>query len=355
MAHNIEYVNGKLTYAQSYRAPMPWWYNKTTMVPNIVEEADINDISVWASASGLDFELEKVHLFHEVPEHLQETYGEFLPTESSIIRRKDTLDTFGIFKDRYQLVQPSEALEFISQIVSVSDEFEIETACALKKGAIIWVLARYLPGGNVIGEEHQSYIMIATSCDGSLATTASATMVRVVCNNTLNASLYASNSCIVKLKHSAQFNSERQAKFLNSLNQAAEGFAQYKSLAESLSRVKASKDKVNDLFSRLMIGDDYKDMDKIPTRSQNNLDKLWECWGTTLDETEQTYWAVLNAITRYADHEVSLNKTSNSNSAEKRILSSQFESGSGFKLKRDGLDLINQDFDNMGQKILLAA
>jgi hypothetical protein len=60
----------------------------------------------------------------------------------------------------------------------------------LKAGRKFWALARTgksaaLKGNDVVN----GYLLLATSCDGTLATVAMPTTVRVVCNNTLTIAL----------------------------------------------------------------------------------------------------------------------------------------------------------------------
>jgi phage/plasmid-like protein (TIGR03299 family) len=54
------------------------------------------------------------------------------------------------------------------------------------------------------------YILLATACDGTLATTAQFTSIRVVCNNTLAIALKAQNGAgVVKVPHSTKFDAEK--------------------------------------------------------------------------------------------------------------------------------------------------
>jgi phage/plasmid-like protein (TIGR03299 family) len=57
-----------------------------------------------------------------------------------------------------------------------------------------------LKGNDVV----RGYILLATSCDSTLATTATPTTVRVVCNNTLTVALNGASSAI-KVPHSTSF------------------------------------------------------------------------------------------------------------------------------------------------------
>lgn len=55
------------------------------------------------------------------------------------------------------------------------------------------------------------YILLATACDGTLATTAQFTSVRVVCNNTLSIAIRGQNSGegVVKVPYSTKFDAEK--------------------------------------------------------------------------------------------------------------------------------------------------
>lgn len=86
---------------------------------------------------------------------------------------------------RYKVVQPREVLEFYRDLSEVAG-FELETAGVLKAGRRFWALARTGKSTALKGNDTvHGYLLLATSCDGTLATMAIPTSVRVVCNNTL--------------------------------------------------------------------------------------------------------------------------------------------------------------------------
>jgi phage/plasmid-like protein (TIGR03299 family) len=66
-----------------------------------------------------------------------------------------------------------------------------------------------LKGSDVVN----GYLLLATSCDGTLATTATPTTVRVVCNNTLTIALNGATSAI-KVPHSTSFDAQAVKKQL---------------------------------------------------------------------------------------------------------------------------------------------
>lgn len=95
-------------------------------------------------------------------------------------------------------------LGFYRDLVSVGG-FELETAGVLRGGKKLWALAKtgqetMLAGGDKV----KAYLLLATSCDGSLATTAQFTSIRVVCNNTLQMAVGESKGAI-RVPHSTTF------------------------------------------------------------------------------------------------------------------------------------------------------
>jgi len=109
--------------------------------------------------------------------------------DQKVIVRSDTHAPLSVVSRRYQVVQPVEVLEFYRDLVEVGG-FELETAGVLKGGRKLWALAKTGQEATLRGGDRvKSYLLLATACDGTLATTAQFTSVRVVCNNTLQIAL----------------------------------------------------------------------------------------------------------------------------------------------------------------------
>jgi len=109
--------------------------------------------------------------------------------EQKVLYRSDTKAALSVVSSRYQVVQPKEILEFYRDLTEVSG-FELETAGVLKEGRKIWALAKTGQHATLKGNDTiNGYLLLATACDGTLATTAQFTSIRVVCNNTLAVAL----------------------------------------------------------------------------------------------------------------------------------------------------------------------
>src|SRR3989344_4786101 len=162
-------------------------------------------IEVWQREAGMDWQIQ------ESPVHFKsDTIGTLgaihsFP-EQKVLFRSDTKAPLSVVSNRYHTVQPREVLEFYRDLTEVSG-YELETAGVLKGGRKFWALARTGQGAVIKGNDQvNGYLLLATSCDGTLATTATPTTVRVVCNNTLTIALDGTNRAI-KVPHNTRFDS----------------------------------------------------------------------------------------------------------------------------------------------------
>lgn len=108
--------------------------------------------------------------------------------------RSDTLAdaapvVLGEVSDQYKVVQPGDVLATMQTIASELGG-ELETAGALNEGRRIFGLVRF-PDDLIVGREDRvaRYATVYTSFDGTLATCVSQTSIRIVCANTLRASI----------------------------------------------------------------------------------------------------------------------------------------------------------------------
>ena len=163
-------------------------------------------IDVWAQAAGMQWKIQETPVRYLATGDADAVYGEALEfPEQKVLYRSDTNAALSVVSQRYKVVQPQEVLEFYRDLSEVAG-FELETAGVLKAGRRFWALARTgksacLKGNDVV----HSYLLLATSCDGTLATMAIPTSVRVVCNNTLAIALQGANAGIPDTRNPADF------------------------------------------------------------------------------------------------------------------------------------------------------
>jgi phage/plasmid-like protein (TIGR03299 family) len=168
-------------------------------------------IEVWTEEAGLDYVVERAPvMFHRAPTKLEMETDPSSDDEKQVsfkgrdvLYRTDTGAPLWVASKSYNIVQPSEVMDFFAKLSDVGG-FELETAGVLSEGKRIWGLAKVNDGAPVVGHDVvRPYVLLATSYDGTLATTAKWTAIRVVCHNTLTMSVGSSTDGIVQSKSEA--------------------------------------------------------------------------------------------------------------------------------------------------------
>lgn len=167
-------------------------------------------IEIWAQQAGMDWRIESSNVSYMAKNERGQNI--LMPYEEQrVLYRSDTHEPLSVVSQRYQEVQPREILNFYKDLTEQSG-FELETAGVLKGGRKFWALARTGQSAALKGKDvSNGYILLATACDGTLATTAQFTSVRVVCNNTLSIAIrgQTSGEGVVKVPHSTKFEAEK--------------------------------------------------------------------------------------------------------------------------------------------------
>jgi phage/plasmid-like protein (TIGR03299 family) len=167
-------------------------------------------------------------------------------------------------------------------------------------------LARVGENAAVMDDQVAPYLMLATSYDGTMATVAQFTTVRVVCNNTLQASLQNhSGDGRVTIPHSAMFNAD---KVRQDLGIALDSWDRFLINANRLAARKIT-DPEMDAFLQDLIEPPYgKSYTPEQIRSSKGYQRITALFkgaqiGAGQDAVDGTAWGLLNATTQYVDHE----------------------------------------------------
>ncbi|MDI1240036.1 MAG: DUF932 domain-containing protein [Polaromonas sp.] len=292
MAHHLEqmaYVGGTPWHALGSRLPAK------------------QPLEVWAQKAGMDWKIceTPVRFVAAGKQTESEGQGNMLAFEDQkVLYRSDNHKALSVVSKRYKVVQPRAVLEFYRDLTHASG-YELETAGVLKEGRKFWALARTgketkLRGNDLV----QGYILLATSCDGTLATVATHTTVRVVCANTLAVALDNARGA-VKVPHSTTFDPAQVKSQLGIAVSQWDGF---------MARMKELTDcKVNDAaaekFLRKLICQTDAPVSANERLSQaralKTVQSLFagEGRGADLTSAKGTAWGLLNAVTQFVDHE----------------------------------------------------
>ena len=287
-------------------------------------------IEVWAQKAGMDWTICETPVRY-MTEQVGALGSIMSFDDQKVLYRSDTKAPLSVVSSRYQVVQPKAVLEFYRDLTEISG-FELETAGVLKEGKKFWALAKtgketVLKGKDLI----KGYILLATSCDGTLATTATPTTVRVVCNNTLTIALNGASSA-VKVPHSTTFDAQAVKK---QLGIAVSQWDSFMYRMKTLSERKVKSHESMNYFLKVMCETTAQSSPGMGLTNERALKKVQELYdgkghGADLASASGTAWGLLNAVTEYVDHE------RRAKSQEYRLDSSWF--GAGATLKQRALD-----------------
>lgn len=284
MAHLVE----KLAYA----GEAPWHSIGSKIDP-------LQPIEIWQKQSGISFDIKEapVRFMSEEVGSLGSIHSF---AENKVLYRSDTKAPLAVVSSRYQVVQPKEILEFYRDLTEISG-YQLETAGVLKGGKKIFALAKTgqsaaLKGNDVVN----GYVLLATACDGSLATTAQFTSIRVVCNNTLEIAL-KNGTGAVKVPHSTSFNPQAVKE---QLGIAVSNWDEFIYRMKTLSERKVKSNEAMAYFLRVF-DDKSGGANSINERAMNKVQALYngQGKGSELASSKGTAFGLLNAVTEFVDHE----------------------------------------------------
>lgn len=332
MSHELDFTTGKAAIA--YRGDVPWHGYGEVMD----EDAGLDH---WQKSAGLDWEVIRKPIFcsmyRDLEEENTEEVGERaknylnykkVPRKVALLR-SDTYDMLSVVSNRYKVVQPREVLEFFEDLIN-KNGFQMHTAGALRDGKRVWALAETGRDFQLDGDEVAAYLLLATSYDGTFATTAQFTSIRVVCNNTLSWTLERGEDQadgIIKIPHNQDF-SDTEVKLSLGLDVNWEKFTR---IIEKLARTPVTDREAIEFFLHVLNVDEEDVVEKGV--QMLNVKKLMNFYksapGSDLSTAKDTAWGLVNAVSFFTDHSM------RSKNAGTRFDSASF--GSGAKLKRRAL------------------
>lgn len=246
------------------------------------------DIEAWRKAAGMDWTIESSPVMFEA-NGMTQFDGQ------NVLYRSDTKAPLSIVSPRYKAVQPADVLEFFRTLME-QNGFQLHTAGTLFGGKRMWALANTGSYSEVVdGDGVGAFLLLTTSADRKLATTARFTSVRVVCNNTL--SMATNSKATVSLPHSSEFNI---AAMHDKLEAAVDTFGTFMKMSRAMAKAKMSNIAVDSFLTKLF------DIPHNETLKDNRASaKVLELFlgdAKGADMAGQTRWGMMNAVTEYFDH-----------------------------------------------------
>ena len=241
--------------------------------------------------AGMDWEVNSSKIYDET--------GKEIPGFKANIR-EDNGDTLGIVSNQYQIVQNSEALDFVNELPKEGD-FQFDRAGVFRGGKSIWVMGT-LPESNILGDDISNNVVFVNSHDGSSGVKVMMTPIRLICHNMINLATKRADriwsakhtSHIITKLDEARYTLQLANDYMKALNEEAE-FLASKTITES--EIEAIIDS--------MFNIDYK---TAKPRKINNLilfkNNFFSCYNEDdIKKFKGSAWGAINAMADLIDHQ----------------------------------------------------
>ena len=285
------------------------------------------DLETWKKAAGMDWEVRRAIVNYRDASNTNRIFD-----GNQVLYRSDTGQALGLASPKYKPVNPGDVLEFFRDLVD-GEGFHLNTAGTLFGGKRLWALARIGDDATVLGKDKVGgYLLLSTSCDRSLATSARFTTVRVVCNNTLSMALAmeARADTEVRIRHTAKLDPKLVHE---QLGIATGKFKSFMEAARLLASTPVSKAAAAEFTAELLRANNPALRDEVKeSKPFLAVMDLFEgnAMGADLKSAKGTLWGLLNSVTEYVDHHAKAKTDSH------RMNSAWF--GTGDKIKTDALE-----------------
>lgn len=290
MAHELEIINGE---AQMFSVRQTPWHKlgKVLDNPPTSEEA--------IKLAGLDWEVTPTQIYYKTGEF----YNAF-PKRVALVRNIDN-KPLSVVSNTYKPLQNREAFEWFDSIVQEGNA-TYETAGSLQGGKRIWVMAKLSDDMEVIkGDAVRQYILLCNSHDGISGVMIQPTPIRVVCNNTLMASL--GTGMVSNIWHQGDLTRKmEQTKRL--LGLAKEEFDVRKEVFQHMARFSVNDQKIGEYVSRLIPDANKEATDRVKESVNVARERIWqlheEGFGHEIAGVRGTMWGLYNAAVEYSDYDM---------------------------------------------------
>jgi phage/plasmid-like protein (TIGR03299 family) len=297
MSHDLETVNGQTSFA-SLRQPA--WHGLGTVFEQEVSTKEMLDL---AHLNDWNVRLEDV----AIPDGFASDKGYSFVTRTNPFDRTQN-DVLGVVGERYVPMQNEDLFDFGDLMLDGGGRWE--TAGSIKGGRQVFgslALEREtVLDPNGVGDKINTYLLINTSHDGSVAIQASITPVRVVCANTLNVALSSVKGKkgikqSFKIRHTATA-SGKVAQAREALGLANAYMDEFDIMAKDMIESEISKAKFDEIVALAYPAPTGEDKKGSYKKYQSKIDLLQSIYVGQYNNTiAGTKWGAYNALTERLD------------------------------------------------------
>jgi len=327
MAHMIDETTGRAAIAYAGKTP---WHGLGRQL------TDGASIDTWTEEAGLAYTVLSSDVLYSTPATTEPQAWK----ERKVLHRSDTGAPLAVVSKDYNVVQPAQVMDFFRKLADIGG-FKMETAGALSHGKRVWALASVGEGASVVdGDVVKPYLLLGTSYDGTMATVAKFTAIRVVCNNTITPAVNSAQDEInkgyikssVRVLHSERFDADAVRLQLGIVSNQFERFIVQ---SRQLAGLPMSTEQADAFIQELLKPYHASAVAINESRAYKRIMDLFanrKAIGADIAGVSGTRWAALNAVTQLVDHE-------RGRGTNTRLESAWF--GTGASMKNRALELLS--------------
>lgn len=206
----------------------------------------------------------------------------------------------GVVGRKYEVVQNSEAFEFLNLVADESGAV-FETAGSLNDGKQVFVSMKMPEGVTLAGGQDavDLYLMAYNSHDGTKAFTVSVTPIRPVCANTVRLALRTAKSTFA-MKHTRNV----QGRIQQAREALGVTFSYADAFAEAVDELASAAftDAEFDQFIKSLVVSKTSKTERQERNEESTMEAMRELWhAPTQANIAGTRWAAYNAVVEWAD------------------------------------------------------
>ena len=252
--------------------------------------------------AGLDWKVELRDIAWKIPGATEEY--EDIPNRKALVRLSDN-SPLAIVSDHYKPLQNREAFKWFDPMIK-SSKATYETAGSLQNGKKIWVLAKLNDSMEIVkGDEVRRYLLLANGHDGTTSILIQPSPIRVVCENTLNASL--GTGLVNSIWHQGDVKRKMQA-VKRALGLAEKDFEKRKEIYEAMARHTINDMTIGTYVTELIPNPNEEATDRVKRTITAAQERIWHLhekgFGSDIPGVKGTMWGLYNAAIEYGEYDM---------------------------------------------------
>jgi phage/plasmid-like protein (TIGR03299 family) len=208
---------------------------------------------------------------------------------------------------RYEHLQPTQALDHVDELVKLSEgRLRITTAINLKQGEKQLVQLEMNQVEVVPGDPIRNYIAVVWGNDGVTGINTMPSSERIVCANTLAICERHKNTQMIRITHSKR-NADNLALIRDALNMQKLSFEATAEQFKLLARRSINRGDIEKYVKLVFYNNAQAETDRermFRDRMNADINRLFESGrGSDMSAGRGTWWRAYNAVTEYLSHE----------------------------------------------------